>query len=266
MEPPIFTNNRPDESKLQSMSTPLSISGYHSAQTLDDIPPVPAVRESGAAGGERDTSSAYLMVKRGVDIIASLVALIIGFVPLLLLALCVAIQSPGPVIHKRRVLAQQDWDETLGDDALQTFDAYKLRTMVADADEILRRSPHMQAAFEKDWKLENDPRITPLGHFLRTTSIDEFPQLLNVLKGEMTLIGPRMITPPELARYGANAPSLLRVKPGLTGLWQVSGRQNVPYEERVRLDMIYIASRSLSFDLRIILKTVKCVLLRQGAY
>jgi lipopolysaccharide/colanic/teichoic acid biosynthesis glycosyltransferase len=96
--------------------------------------------------------------------------------------------------------------------------------------------------------------------------VDELPQLLNVWRGQMTLVGPRMITAPELVRYGYHAPKLLQVKPGLTGLWQVSGRQELSYEERVRLDMAYIASRSLKMDLQILLKTIKCVVQRQGAY
>ena len=138
--------------------------------------------------------------------------------------------------------------------------------MIPDAEEYLKRHPHLMETYKKDWKLQNDPRITRLGAFLRTTSIDELPQLLNVLKGEMSLIGPRMITVPELARYGGDAPRLLSVKPGLTGLWQVSGRQELSYEERVRLDMVYVQSRSALMDLQILLKTVKCVLLRRGAY
>jgi len=263
MEQPIYTNNRSDGSRIQRMSTS-SISGYHPVpKTISHVSPATsAVMDRVAA----EPSRSYLFAKRVIDIVAALLFLLIGLLPLLIIGLCIALESRGPIIHKRRVLAQQDWDESLGTEALKTFEAYKLRTMVPNADEVLRRSPHLMAAYAKDWKLENDPRITRLGRFLRTSSIDEFPQLLNVLKGEMTLIGPRMITVPELSRYGADAPRLLKVPSGLTGLWQVSGRQNVAYEERVKLDMIYIASRTFAFDCRILLKTIKCVLLRQGAY
>ncbi len=263
MEQPIYTEQRADGSRMQRMSTS-SISGYHPAPKAigHRSPSASAVLDRAPA----EPSRSYLLVKRAVDIVAASLFLLIGLVPLLVIGLCIALESRGPIIHKRRVLAQQDWDESQGTDALQTFDAYKLRTMVPNADEVLRRNPHLMAAYAKDWKLENDPRITRLGRFLRTSSIDEFPQLLNVLKGEMTLIGPRMITAPELSRYGADAPRLLKVRPGLTGLWQVSGRQNVAYEERVKLDMMYIESRTLAFDCRILLKTIKCVLLRQGAY
>ena len=211
-------------------------------------------------------SPTYLFFKRLVDVVVSLSLLLLGFLPLLLLAVCIRLESPGPAIHRRRVLAWQVWHEAMGQDALQTFDAFKLRTMISNADEYLQRNPQLYEQFQKDWKLQNDPRITRFGAWLRASSVDEIPQLLNVLLGQMTLVGPRMITIPELSRYGAEAPKLLRVKPGLTGLWQVSGRQDLPYEERVRLDMAYIEARSLALDFGILLKTVKCVLMRKGAY
>lgn len=263
MEQPIYSDKRADSSRMQRMSSS-SISGYHPIlETLSPhAPSAPAAPGSLAYEPPRS----YLLVKRSVDIIAASFFLLLGLVPLLLIGLCIALESRGPIIHKRRVLARQEWDTSLGTQALKTFDAFKLRTMVPNADEVLRRNPHLMAAYAKDWKLENDPRITRLGRFLRSTSIDEFPQLLNVLRGEMTLIGPRMITVPELDRYGDDASRLLKVPSGLTGLWQVSGRQNVAYEERVRLDMIYIQSRTFAFDCTILFKTIKCVLLRQGAY
>ena len=217
-------------------------------------------------GGESPAAWGYLLLKRVFDIAASLLLLGIFFLPLLVIALCIRWESPGPAIHRRRVLARQHWDGAEGEPSLLTFDAYKMRTMITDAEEYLKRHPHLMESYKKDWKLQNDPRITRLGAFLRTTSIDEIPQLLNVLKGEMSLIGPRMITVPELSRYGDDAPRLLSVKPGLTGLWQVSGRQELSYEDRVRLDMVYVQSRSALMDLKILLKTVECVLLRRGAY
>jgi lipopolysaccharide/colanic/teichoic acid biosynthesis glycosyltransferase len=222
--------------------------------------------EAGRVATKPSASWGYLFVKRALDIAASLLLLGIFFLPLLIVALCIRWESPGPAIYRRRVLALQEWDASGGEATLKTFDAYKLRTMIPDAEDYLRRHPQLWAAYKKDWKLQDDPRITRLGAFLRSTSIDELPQLLNVLKGEMSLIGPRMITIPELTRYGADAPRLLAVRPGLTGLWQVSGRQELSYEERVRLDMVYADSRSLRMDLSILLKTVECVLLRRGAY
>jgi lipopolysaccharide/colanic/teichoic acid biosynthesis glycosyltransferase len=211
-------------------------------------------------------SAGYLFVKRVFDIVASLALLSLFFLPLLIVAICISWESPGAAIYRRRVLALQAWNPADGDATLKTFDAYKLRTMISDAEEYLRRHPQLFDAYQKDWKLQEDPRITRMGAFLRSTSIDELPQLLNVLKGEMSLIGPRMITLPELSRYGADAPRFLQIKPGLTGLWQVSGRQELSYEERVRLDMVYAETRSLKLDFLILLKTVQCVLQRRGAY
>ncbi len=265
MEQLIDTGTRSDNPHTPHhfMAAPITASGSHPAIGAETRPPRRAWARPRTA-----TDSApwpYLFVKRMVDIVAALFFLALGFLPLLILCVCVALESPGPFIYKRRVLAQQAWTEDRGEEGLKTFDAYKLRTMVSNAEEVLRQNPHLMAMYSKDWKLENDPRITRLGRFLRTTSIDEFPQLLNVLKGEMTLIGPRMITAPELARYGEDAPRLLQVKSGLTGLWQVSGRQNVSYDERVRLDMTYIDSRSFLLDCRILFKTIWCVLRREGA-
>jgi lipopolysaccharide/colanic/teichoic acid biosynthesis glycosyltransferase len=171
-------------------------------------------------------------------------------------ALLVRMTSAGPVLHRRRVVGQY------GD----TFDALKFRTMVADADAVLARDPQMRKTFEINHKLERDPRITPVGRWLRKSSLDELPQLLNVVRGDMWLIGPRMICPAELEKYGRHRQKLLSVKPGLTGLWQVSGRQNVSYDRRVELDMQYIDNWSFFTDVRILLKTVRVVLSMRGAH
>jgi lipopolysaccharide/colanic/teichoic acid biosynthesis glycosyltransferase len=258
MEQRIYADSRNEQSvlRLQVAEAPaleglsVPVGGMTAGETL------PGIR----------VSPVYLFIKRAFDIVASLLLLSIFFFPLLVVAVCIRWESPGPAIYRRRVLALQEWNASDGETSLKTFSAYKLRTMITDAEDFLRRHPHLMSAYQKDWKLQKDPRITRMGAFLRSTSIDELPQLLNVLKGEMSLIGPRMITAPELSRYGVDAPRLLRIKPGLTGLWQVSGRQELSYEERVRLDMVYAESRSLSLDFMILLKTVKCVLLRRGAY
>lgn len=225
-----------------------------------------AAEAAACAEPSAETLTAYLAVKRALDIAISVIALAVALIPLLLLAICIQIESIGPALYRRRVLAWQAWSEAVGRNRLRMFDAYKLRTMIVDADGYLSRNPQLLERFQKDWKLEDDPRVTKLGAKLRATSVDEFPQLINVLQGQMSLVGPRMITAPELDRYGRNASKLLSVKPGLTGLWQVSGRQEVSYAERVRLDMSYIEGRSLSLDLQILLKTVVCVLQRKGAY
>lgn len=184
-------------------------------------------------------------------------ALFILALPLLaLVALLVWTTSPGPILHRRRVVGQSGG----------TFDALKFRTMVADADAVLARDPQLRKTFEINHKLEQDPRITPVGRWLRKSSLDELPQLLNVVRGDMWLIGPRMISPAELEKYGRHQRKLLSVKPGLTGLWQVSGRQDVSYERRVELDMQYIDNWSFFTDVRILLKTVRVVLSMRGAH
>jgi len=138
--------------------------------------------------------------------------------------------------------------------------------MRVDADEILERDPEFRARFEANFKLKDDPRVTRIGKYLRQWSLDELPQLFNVLRGQMSLVGPRMITSPELEKYGLYRDLLLSVKPGVTGYWQVSDRQDVSYQERVRMDVYYIRNRSLWFDFKILLKTVGKVLNRRGAY
>jgi len=149
------------------------------------------------------------------------------------------------------------------------FRCLKFRSMLLDADralaDLLRDDPAARAEWERDQKLTNDPRITPVGHFLRKTSLDELPQLFNVLRGEMSLVGPRPITVGELPRYGRARWHYLSVRPGITGLWQVSGRNNTSYEERVALDRRYVEQRSMAGDVGILLKTVRVVLLREGA-
>lgn len=149
------------------------------------------------------------------------------------------------------------------------FRCLKFRSMYRDADrmlqELLKSDPRARAEWERDQKLVNDPRITPMGHILRKTSLDELPQLFNVLRGEMSLVGPRPVTVGELVRYGNSRWHYLSVQPGMTGLWQVSGRNNTTYDERVALDRRYVEARSLGLDISILFKTVKVVLTNDGA-
>ena len=149
------------------------------------------------------------------------------------------------------------------------FRCLKFRSMYRNADaalaDLLRTDAAARAEWERDQKLSDDPRITPIGRFLRRTSLDELPQLFNVLRGEMCLVGPRPITVEELTRYGGVRWDYLSMRPGLTGLWQVSGRNNTTYEQRVALDREYVDKRSAWLDLTILLKTVKVVAIRDGA-
>jgi exopolysaccharide biosynthesis polyprenyl glycosylphosphotransferase len=175
-----------------------------------------------------------------------------------LIGLLVKLDSPGPVFHRRRVLG-------IGG---QEFDAFKFRSMVVNGDEILARYPAKLAEWQKTQKIKDgDPRITRIGHFLRKTSLDELPQVLNILLGQMSLVGPRMIHPDEAANYGPYRSNLLTVKPGLTGLWQVSGRSDTSYEERVQMDMHYIRNYSIWLDIQILFfQTLPAVFSKKGAY
>lgn len=150
------------------------------------------------------------------------------------------------------------------------FRVYKFRTMYIDAnerlEELLETSEESRRAWERDYKLKDDPRITNIGNFLRKTSLDELPQLINVLKGEMSLVGPRPITEDEIAKYGDYFEYFTAVKPGITGLWQVSGRNDIEYEERIQLDVWYVRNWSIELDIQILIKTVLVVLGRKGSY
>jgi lipopolysaccharide/colanic/teichoic acid biosynthesis glycosyltransferase len=174
----------------------------------------------------------------------------------LVIAIAVKLSSPGPVFHYRRVVGQHG----------RTFDALKFRTMVVGADDVLAQNPELRQAYLVKQKLADDPRTTPVGRFLRRYSLDELPQLINVIRGQMWLIGPRMISPEELQRYGRHASRLLLIKPGMTGLWQVSGRQNTTYERRVELDMQYLDKWTPWLDLTILFRTLSVVMTGRGAY
>lgn len=196
------------------------------------------------------------LMKGVLDYVGAALLLVLLSPLLLFIALSIRMDSPGPMIHRRRVVGLNG----------RVFDAYKFRTMIVDADAYLENHPELKREWEETGKIRNDPRVTRVGKWLRRTSLDELPQLVNVLKGQMSLVGPRMITPAELARFGRWQHNLLTVKPGLTGLWQVSGRADLSYEERVRLDMYYIRNYTIWLDLRLLLHTVRVVLQGKGAY
>ena len=201
-------------------------------------------------------------LKRSGDVLFSLMVLGFGSPLFLLLALLVQISSPGPVFYVQRRVGR----------GYRRFGCIKFRTMRADADavlaQVLEDSPEMRAEFERDFKLRDDPRITPIGRFLRRSSLDELPQFFNVLRGEMSVVGPRPIVDKEIERYSDFMDEVLSVRPGLTGLWQVSGRNNLSYAKRVRLDLAYARGRSFFLDLAIILRTFGVLLLPmdRGAY
>ncbi|HMO57693.1 MAG TPA: sugar transferase [Roseiflexaceae bacterium] len=172
----------------------------------------------------------------------------------IVLGILIKRDSPGPVIYRRRVIGQ----------GRREFDAFKFRTMHLEGDRLLSEAERHE--LEQHGKLKDDPRITKIGAFLRHYSLDELPQLLNVLLGDMSLIGPRMITRSELEKFGKWQHNLSTVKPGLTGLWQVSGRSDLSYEDRVRLDMHYIRNYTIWLDIQILFRTIPALLTGRGAY
>jgi exopolysaccharide production protein ExoY len=193
--------------------------------------------------------------KRLIDIVGSLLLLTLSAPLIAVCALLIKWQDGGAAFYRRRVVGPNG-----------EFDAFKLRTMRPDADAILQQSPNLRREFELNSKVRNDPRITALGGWLRKLSLDECPQLWNVLRGEMSLVGPRMITLDELKRYGEADWIFHATKPGLTGFWQVQGRQEIPFEQRVQMDLFYVQNWSLGLDCKILLRTPLVVFRGVGAY
>lgn len=197
---------------------------------------------------------------RAVDVTIALLALVF-IAPLLLTIYClIRRQDGGPAIFSHMRLGEGG----------RSFPCFKFRSMVVDAEArlqaLLASDPAARAEWEADHKLRNDPRITPLGAFLRKSSLDELPQLLNVLRGEMSIVGPRPIVFGEVARYGRRYAHYCAVRPGITGLWQVSGRNDVSYRRRVACDALYAHRRSLGVNLGIIFWTIPAVLRSEGSY
>lgn len=202
-----------------------------------------------------------LGLKRGIDLVLALAALAFLSPLLLLIVLWVKWKSPGPAFYGHTRIGRDG----------KLFKAWKFRSMVTDADKVLEsfleQDPEMRRQWVEDQKLKEDPRIIPgIGGFLRKTSLDELPQLWNVVKGEMSLVGPRPIVKNEVDRYREMYPLYLRVRPGITGLWQISGRNDTSYEHRVRLDSYYVCNWSNWLDAYIVIRTVRTILLREGAY
>lgn len=200
-----------------------------------------------------------LAIKRCIDVVGAVLLLIITFPILCAVAVGVKLDSPGPVLFRQRRLGLNG----------RVFTLYKFRSMRADAEQLLRENAYLYGLYvQNGYKLprEIDPRISRFGSFLRQTSLDELPQLFNVIRGDMSLVGPRPIVEEEIREYGDRASLFLSAKPGLTGYWQVSGRSNVGYPERVDIELEYVVRWSLWLDLMILLKTPFAVLRRDGAY
>jgi Undecaprenyl-phosphate galactose phosphotransferase WbaP len=204
-------------------------------------------------------TSLHAGVKRLVDLIGAMVLAVV-FSPLMLAIVLLMRRDNGSVIYKHRRIGRDG----------RAFECLKFRTMVPNAEQVLRdlleKNPEFKAEWVRDHKLRNDPRITRLGRFLRRTSLDELPQIWNVVRGEMSLVGPRPVVREELLRYGRNVGAYLAAKPGITGLWQVTGRNDTDYRRRVVLDTYYVCNQNLALDLYILFKTTGVVLGGNGAY
>jgi len=205
---------------------------------------------------ELHTSQVYEFFKRLLDICGAFLGLFVLALLLPLIAFLIVLEDRGPIFYAHVRIGQHS----------QPFTTYKLRSMMVDADAYLKAHPELLEAWEKSGKLERDPRITRIGNILRRTSLDELPQMVNVLRGEMSLVGPRAIQFSEIERFGELIKLRQMVKPGLTGLWQVSGRSMTDYEQRSILDCTYVLNRSFWMDAHILLKTIPAVFHGVGAY
>lgn len=202
----------------------------------------------------------YRVMKRIFDLVSTLCGMIV-FLPVgLIIAATIYITDPGPVLFKHKRIGQGG----------KEFYCYKFRSMVVDAEKALKKylevNPEAREEWSKEFKLKNDPRVTKIGRFLRRTSLDEFPQLINVLKGEMSLVGPRPIVRAEIKKYGEYINDFYLVPPGVTGVWQVSGRSDTTYEERIKMDSWYVHNWSVWVDIVYLVKTIRIVIQGKGAY
>jgi exopolysaccharide production protein ExoY len=205
---------------------------------------------------EPDISWLYQITKRSLDICGALIGLTLFLLFLPIIALLILWEDRGPIFYKQVRIGRYG----------QPFTIYKLRSMITNADAYLAQNQELLKAWQQNGKLHADPRITRIGCFLRRSSIDELPQLFNVLRGEMSLVGPRAVQSSELVAFGELSELRQMVKPGLTGLWQVSGRSTTDYEQRCILDCTYVMECSLVMDIQILFRTLPVVFYHTGAY
>ena len=198
----------------------------------------------------------YRLIKRIFDFILSLIGIAIMSPLFLIISIMIKCDTKGPVFFKQRRIGLNG----------KPLYIYKFRTMVTNAEDLIASfTPEQKKEWEESYKLKDDPRITRVGKILRKTSLDELPQLINIIKGEMSIIGPRPVVEEELSWYGNYVDLVLSVKPGLTGWWAVNGRSEVPYPKRCDLELYYVKNASLALDVRILLGTLKVVFSQRGA-
>lgn len=198
----------------------------------------------------------YIKIKRVIDVILASVALILLSPLFAIIAIAIKIDSKGPVFFAHKRIGKNG----------KIIKLYKFRSMVINAEELIKSfTPEQMKEYKENYKLTNDPRITKIGKFLRKTSLDELPQLLNIIKGDLSIIGPRPVVTDELEKYGANTKKFLSVTPGLTGYWAANGRSCTTYEQRMQMELYYIDNLSLKMDIKVFFKTIEAVIKREGA-
>ena len=200
--------------------------------------------------------SPYRYIKRFMDVILATIALVVLSPIFLIIAIAIKIESKGPVFFKHARIGKNG----------KIIKLYKFRSMVINAEELIKSfTPEQMKEYKENYKLTNDPRITKIGKFLRKTSLDELPQLLNIIKGDLSIIGPRPVVTDELKKYGANTEKFLSVTPGLTGYWAANGRSCTTYEQRMQMELYYIDNLSLKMDVKVFFKTIEAVIKKEGA-
>lgn len=198
----------------------------------------------------------YIKIKRVIDVILASVALILLSPLFAIIAIAIKIDSKGPVFFAHKRIGKNG----------KIIKLYKFRSMVINAEELIKSfTPEQMREYKENYKLTNDPRITKVGKFLRKTSLDELPQLINIINGDLSIIGPRPVVADELEKYGVNKDKFLSVTPGLTGYWTANGRSNTTYEQRMEMELYYIDNLSLKMDIKVFFKTILSVLKKEGA-
>ncbi len=229
--------------------------GTLSPATAADAPQFEAMAWSVIHNSRTFQERLYESLKQVMDVIGAIMLLVLISPLYAVIAAVIKLTSRGPVLFRHERLGRHG----------RKFACYKFRTMVVDAEQQLRTNARLRAEFEECYKIKDDPRVTRIGKFLRRTSLDELPQLWNVLRGDMSLIGPRPIVEPEMSRYGLYGRKLLSVTPGLSGLWQVCGRSDTSYSQRIQFDMLYVDHRSTWLDIKLLLLTISAVCRKVGA-
>lgn len=227
-------------------------------EVVDDVIPNIYALENTEVSNENilKRQSPYRYIKRFMDVILATIALVVLSPIFLIIAIAIKIESKGPVFFKHARVGKNG----------KIIKLYKFRSMVINAEELIKSfTPEQMKEYKENYKLTNDPRITKIGKFLRKTSLDELPQLFNIIKGDLSIIGPRPVVTDELKKYGTNTEKFLSVTPGLTGYWAANGRSCTSYEQRMQMELYYIDNLSLKMDIKVFFKTIEAVIKREGA-